>query len=87
MGQKIYRLGINCREGLSDGELVEIGGNVAWHNCSDSDLGENVKMMDEAEIQKIAQEAVERAKKAAEEGYLNSVLMDSLIISSRAKSY
>ncbi|CAG9540964.1 unnamed protein product [Cercopithifilaria johnstoni] len=52
----------------SYGEKVEIGGKIIrYKECGDSELGENVKMIDEAEIEKIAQEAVERVKKAVEE--------------------
>ncbi|VDM22878.1 unnamed protein product [Wuchereria bancrofti] len=52
----------------SYGEVVEIGGNIIrYRKYSDAELGENIRVIDKAEIEKIAQEAVERAKKAAEE--------------------
>ncbi|VIO95830.1 Uncharacterized protein BM_BM6599 [Brugia malayi] len=50
------------------GEMVEIGGNIIrYRKYSDAELGENIRVVDKVEIEKIAQEAVERAKKAAEE--------------------
>ncbi|VDK84921.1 unnamed protein product [Litomosoides sigmodontis] len=53
----------------SCGEKVEIGNKIRRYNeCDVSDaLGDSVKVIDEAEIEKIAQKAVERAKRAVEE--------------------
>lgn len=54
---------------MLDGEEVQIGGKIMrYKECGDTGLDENVKLINEAEIEKIAQEAVERAKKAVEEG-------------------
>ncbi|OZC05088.1 hypothetical protein X798_07917 [Onchocerca flexuosa] len=51
----------------ADGEVVEIGSKIVQHKeCGDAGLDESVKMIDETQIEKIAQEAIERAKKAVE---------------------
>uniref|UniRef100_A0A915Q1H8 RING-type domain-containing protein n=1 Tax=Setaria digitata TaxID=48799 RepID=A0A915Q1H8_9BILA len=52
----------------SCGEIVEIGGKVIrCKECGDTGLNEAANVIDDVQIQKIAQEAVERAKKAVEE--------------------
>lgn len=51
---------------IKDGELVEIGCKITQNEKRPN--GDNIKMIDEAEIEKIAQEAVENAKKVAEQG-------------------
>ncbi|VBB31376.1 unnamed protein product [Acanthocheilonema viteae] len=52
---------------MLDGEEVEIGGKIIQHKeWADDRSGEKI-MIDEAEMEKITQEAVERVKKAVEE--------------------
>lgn len=60
----------NNNSNILDGEKVEIGSKIRrYKECDVSDvLGDKIKMIDEAEIEKIAQKAVEQAKKAVEEG-------------------
>ncbi|VDK75288.1 unnamed protein product, partial [Onchocerca ochengi] len=51
----------------SYGEVVEIGSKILqYKERGDARLDEKVKMIDETQIEKIAQEAIERAKKAVE---------------------